>query len=130
MVALNLAPSWSQYSQTPTEILLDATLISIALVWYELKYWKGAAAFIGILLTDVNVDALVWPHYIMTGLGAVFSVWYTKRIGNIQFYSGLLGLLLFLLGFLTKLYSTGVGEWLLLVPISVAVAFQVNQNDR
>jgi hypothetical protein len=141
MIALNLFPSWSKYAKSNLEILLDATLISIGLIFYELananssKYDRYISwAFFGILLTDVTQSDLAIPHYIVTATGAILvairMVTYYHR-ESLLFFGNVIGATVGLLGFLvsiiTDLYTVAIGEWIMASVAAIHV-FVINNN--
>ena len=139
MVVLNFYPSWSQYARSVFESLLFITLASIfAAFWDRASHHPErerilfkifgikirmehldrfiAIMFVLVLATPVTLKGMVIPHFIATGLGAAGSFFHlifyyrtgVKLIGNI--IGALVGVAAFLVGLLTDIYPTGVGE--------------------
>ena len=147
----NAFPSMSQYAKNFNEIWLDMFLIAVGLMYieaatnfigrganmyklfgirvrYEHWYVFTSMFFFGILLTDVVEPYLQIPHFLLTGL-AVLLV-YTRMMRYTSWFYVLManvGLIAFLIGFTTSLYTTFWGEYVMALCGAV---FMFNENRR
>lgn len=145
MVALNLYPSWSQYALTYEEPLLLATLSSISSallirsfthtekdrillkvlgINLRLEHINRIAGFvfIGVLCTPVThkSEIIQMLHNILTGLGMFLvhlELWTYYKNKKVAIIASLIGIIGFLLAFLFGLYSIGLGEILVTLPV-------------
>lgn len=139
MVVLNLFPSWSQYARSVFESLLFITLASIFAAFWDrasnhpekerqlfrifgvtvrMEHLDRfiAIMFVLVLATPVTLQGMKIPHFIATGLaaaGSFFHMIFYYRQGQKLLWNilgAILGVAAYLLGLLTNLYPTGVGE--------------------
>jgi hypothetical protein len=145
-------PSISQYAKSTYEIFLDMYLISIALIFWEIAsnwQYEGLTAFklkklniryrhldrfiaiffFAILLTDVIEPYLEISHFIMTGMGIglVFLRMILEKIKIVKILA-LVGVVGFLIGFLTPLYNTFLGEYIFTIA-ALSYIYPLNRKE-
>lgn len=157
MVSLNSYPSWSQYARSLQEPLLLLALSAISSLFllrsngfkdgnyilfkflgvdFRVKQMNTLTGFffIGVLCTPVTHPNIIISslHYVFTGFAIVTAclevVFYNKKAWSYIIIA--LGLIGFGLAFILRLYSVGMGEIIVALPILFNVWYHKNKLEE